>query len=182
MITVKRKVYFVRRDHGRKTIADQPRPTEQVEPGRIPRISRLMALAVRFDRLVHEGNVADLSELARLAHVTQPRMTQIMNLNHLAPDIQEELLSLLKVTSGRDSIHEKLLRPLTALPNWQTQRRKWPSLGVCVKLRGSDRGLSLGFNGDGLDEGSSIERHKEARHGWYHIGTGGARLSGGGGD
>jgi len=53
---------------------------------------------------------------------------------------------------------------------------------VCVKLRGSDRGLSLGFNGDGLDEGSSIERHKEARHGWYHIGTGGARLSGGGGD
>jgi len=132
MITVKRKVYFVRRDHGRKTIADQPRPTEQVEPGRIPRISRLMALAIRFDRLVREGNVTDLSELARLAHVTQPRMTRIMNLNHLAPGIQEALLFLPKVTSGRDSIHEKLLRPLTALPNWQAQHRKWSALGKAV--------------------------------------------------
>lgn len=51
MIAVKRKVHFVRRDHGRKTLADGPRPADQVPPGRVPRISRLMALAIRFDRL-----------------------------------------------------------------------------------------------------------------------------------
>lgn len=125
MITIKRKVHFVRRDHGRKTLAVQPRPVEQVEPGRIPRISRLMALAIRFERLVREGKVTDQSELARLAHVTQPRMTQIMNLNQLAPDIQEELLFLPRVTRGREPLHERMLRPIAAESNWHRQRQRW---------------------------------------------------------
>lgn len=130
MITIKRRVRFVRRDHGRKTIVDAPRPAEQVEPGRVPRISRLMALAIRFDRLIREGKVTDLSELARLAHVTQPRMTQIMNLNHLAPDIQEELLSLPRMGSGCNSIHEKMMRPLCAEPSWGRQRKAWRAIRV----------------------------------------------------
>ncbi|MCK6486250.1 MAG: hypothetical protein L6R00_19180 [Phycisphaerae bacterium] len=125
MITIKRKVHFVRRDHGRKTVAAAPRPADSAEPGRIPRISRLMALAIRFDRLIREGKVTDLSELARLAHVTQPRMTQIMNLNHLAPDIQEQLLFLPKVTVGREQIHERILRRLVAIPDFTEQRRYW---------------------------------------------------------
>ena len=128
MISVKRKVHFVRRDHGRKTIADAPRPTDQAEPGRIPRISRLMALAIRFDRLVREGKVTDQSELAHLAHVTQPRMTQIMNLNHLALDIQEKLLFLPRVTRGRDPIHERMLRPIAAQMEWASQRKMWHQL------------------------------------------------------
>lgn len=123
MITVKRRVRFVRRGHGRKAIVDAPQPSEQVEPGRVPRISRLMALAIRFDRLVREGKVTDLSELARLAHVTQPRITQIMNLNHLAPDIQEALLFLPRVTRGREPIHERLLRPVCAEADWRQQQR-----------------------------------------------------------
>ena len=128
MITVKRKIHFIRRDHGRKTIADQPRPSDQTEPGRIPRISRLMALAIRFDRLVREGRVTDLSELARLAHVTQPRMTQIMNLNHLAPDIQEELLFMPPVMRGRETIHERGLRRIGACATWCDQRRLWRAI------------------------------------------------------
>jgi hypothetical protein len=130
VITVKRKVHFVRRDHGRKTIADAPRPADQAEPGRISRISRLMALAIRFDRLIREGRVSDLSELARLAHVTQPRMTQIMNLNHLAPDIQEELLFLPTVTSGRQTIHERKMRQISACVEWCEQRRRWQSVNL----------------------------------------------------
>ena len=122
MITVKRKVYFVRRGHGRKSIEGAPRPADLIEPGRIPRISRLMALAIRFDRLIREGKVTDLSELARLAHVAQPRMTQIMNLNHLAPDIQEELLFLPRVRTGRDPVHERMLRPIAAEVEWAKQR------------------------------------------------------------
>ena len=105
-------------------VEDGP-PAAPVAPGRVPRVSRLMALAIRFDRLIREAKVADQSELARLAHVTQPRMTQIMNLNHLAPDIQEELLHLPLVTSGRESIHERSLRPVAASPDWRLQRRMW---------------------------------------------------------
>jgi len=98
-----------------------------VPTGRTPRISKLMALAIRFDRLIQEGKIANQSELARLAHVTQPRMTQIMNLLHLAPDIQEEILFLPRVMEGKDSIHERMLRPVVAELSWRTQRRIWRS-------------------------------------------------------
>jgi hypothetical protein len=52
-------------------------------------------------------------------------MTQILNLNHLAPDIQEELLHVSPITSGKDPIHEKMLRPVVAEINWQRQRAMW---------------------------------------------------------
>ena len=87
-----------------------------------------MALAIHFDRLIREGRLADQSELARLAHVTQPRMTQIMNLNHLALDIQEELLILPRVASGRDPIHERTLRRIAAQADWRGQRVLWREL------------------------------------------------------
>ncbi len=122
MITVKRKVNFVRREKGRKAMVDKPSPPSTTAPGRIPRIARLMALAIRFDRLIREGRVTDMSELARLAHVTQPRMTQIMNLNHLAPDIQETMLFLPSKEKGRESIFERTLRPITLCVDWQAQR------------------------------------------------------------
>lgn len=125
MITVTRKVFVSNGPSGRKRLSPAKPAVQTVSPGRTPRISRLMALAIRFDGLIRDGNVRDMSELARLAHVTQPRMTQIMNLLHLAPDIQEELLFLPEITSGRDSIHERMLRRLTAVVNWDEQRRRW---------------------------------------------------------
>lgn len=84
-----------------------------------------MALAIRFDRLIREGTITDMSELARLAHVTQPRMTQIMNLNLLAPDIQEALLTLPRVVQGREHIHERMLRSIAAELCWVRQRELW---------------------------------------------------------
>jgi len=131
MITIKKAVHFTRGNAGRRCIRTEPSAVDSTAPGRVPRISRLMALAIRFDRLIREGKVSDQSELARLAHVTQPRMTQIMNLLHLAPDIQEELLFLTRVTSGRDCVHEKMLRPVVAEKDWKTQRRLWTHLKPC---------------------------------------------------
>ena len=125
MIRIKRKVHIVRRERGRKAIVARPRPSEEAPPGRIPRISRLMALAIRFDRLIRQGVVADQSELARLVHVTQPRMTQILGLNHLAPDIQEALLNSTRAISGRERVHEKMLRPIAARLSWAEQRELW---------------------------------------------------------
>ena len=103
-------------------------PSVSAEPGRLPRISRLMALAIRFDGLVREGVVADQAELARLGHVSRARITQIMNLLHLAPDIQEALLFLPRVARGKDPIRERQLRPIAAVSDWQKQRRMWATL------------------------------------------------------
>jgi len=128
MITVKRKVQFARDATGRKRMVTRRRPAEEVSRGRVPRIARLMALAIRFDRLIRDGTVADQSELARLACVTQPRMTQIMNLLNLAPDIQEQLLLLQAVREGRDRLHERSLRGVVATSDWGLQRGRWAVL------------------------------------------------------
>jgi len=91
----------------------------------VPRIARLMALAIRCEHLLHSRTVPDASALARLAHVTQPRMTQILNLTLLAPDLQDELLHLPPVEQGKPEISEKHLRKVCSTPNWGQQRARW---------------------------------------------------------
>ena len=61
---------------------------DAVPVGRVPRISRLMALAVRLEGLVRAGRVKDYAELARLGGVSRARVTQVLNLRNLAPSIQ----------------------------------------------------------------------------------------------
>ena len=128
MIEVKRKIHFTRSAQGRKRIQPEPPPTAGLPEYRIPRVSRLMALAIRFDSLLRDGFVSDMSELARISSVTQPRISQIMNLLHLAPDIQEELLFLPVVRTGRAQIHEKGLRRLTMMVDWSDQRSSWSEI------------------------------------------------------
>lgn len=127
MITVKKTLRFGRGPRGQRLISDDSASTVAAGP-RVPRIARLMALAIRFDSLLREGTVRDLSELARLARITQPRATQIMNLTLLAPDIQEQILLLRGAESGRETIHERRLRPIVALAGWNEQRRGWRRL------------------------------------------------------
>ena len=95
------------------------------EPGRIPRITRLMALAIRFEQLVRSGEVSDYADLARLGHVSRPRITQIMNLLNLAPDIQEAILFLPRVHSGDDPITEHRVRGIAGEMGWREQRERW---------------------------------------------------------
>ena len=94
-----------------------------------------MALAIKFDDLIRRGEVEDYATLARLGHVTRARITQIMALLNLAPDIQEEILFLPRTRHGRDPITERDLRPITAVPHWNRQRRMWRGLlSVCDAL------------------------------------------------
>jgi hypothetical protein len=81
-----------------------------------------MALAIRCDHLLRSGAVPDATALARLARVTQPRMTQILNLTLLAPDIQERLLFLGPVEEGKPEVSEKGLRKACAVVAWERQR------------------------------------------------------------
>ena len=101
---------------------------KDVSRGRTPWISKLMALAIRFEQLIRDGVVADQAELARLGHVSRARVTQIMNLLNLAPDIQEELLFLPPVESGKDPVTERELRDIVAVPDWRKQRRMWAEM------------------------------------------------------
>lgn len=122
MIEVKSKVHFRRGCRTRKEIgAGDAVPEAPV--GRVPRVSRLMALAIRLDQLIRDGDVTDQAELARIGHVSRARLTQLMNLLCLAPDIQEEILFLPETVRGRDVITEKQLRSIVSLLSWTKQRR-----------------------------------------------------------
>lgn len=73
--------------------------------------------------------MADQAELARVEHVTRARLTQIMNMLNLAPDIQEAILMMPAPESGRDPVTEKQLRPVAAQLDWDEQRKSWGRVG-----------------------------------------------------
>jgi hypothetical protein len=86
--------------------------------GRVPRVSRLLALAIKFERLIREGEIRNHGDIAQAGRISRARLSQIMRLTDLAPDIQEELLFLPKTVRGPDRMTEKALRaggPLSGL-------------------------------------------------------------------
>jgi hypothetical protein len=98
------------------------------EPGRIPRVSRLAALALRFEGLVRTGAVASYAEIAELSHVTRARVSQVTNLLNLCPEIFEAILHLPRTAHGRDLIHLRQLQPIASTFDWGKQRRQWRDL------------------------------------------------------
>jgi hypothetical protein len=61
-----------------------------------------LAVAHRCQQLVQAGVIANYATLARLGHLSRARVTQILGLLLLAPDIQEMLLFLPATERGRD--------------------------------------------------------------------------------
>lgn len=126
-LTITKQIHFGRARRGRKQVRGGAATTVP-NPGRIPRVARLMALAIHMEDLIRQGEVTDYAELGRLAHVTRARVTQIMNFTHLAPDIQEEILNLPRSPGDRDPISERMVRPIAAVPDWRKQRVMWREL------------------------------------------------------
>ena len=107
---------------------DSRRRPDQGNAARVPRVSRLMALAIRFGDLVRSGEMTSYAELARLGRVTRARMTQVMSLLCLTSDIQEEILVLPRTVKGRDRVQLRHLLPIAALSDWRQQRVRWKNL------------------------------------------------------
>lgn len=119
-MTIETPIQFTRVRAGRKKIAvktgEKPAP-----PERIPRISRLMALAIHFEGLIRCGTVRDYADLARLGGVSRARITQIMNLLNLPPWKQEELL-FLDGGPGRAEVTERRVRQVSFALIWNRKK------------------------------------------------------------
>ena len=102
----------------RRVRDNQPSPSKEPGPS-VPRIARLMALAIRFEMLVAERAIQDYAELARLGGVTRARMSQILKLLQLAPDLQEQILFLPEIKG----LNERNLRAIVHQLDWSEQRR-----------------------------------------------------------
>lgn len=112
-----------RRGESGKTPTHQSRRTSSCP--RIPRITRLMALAIKFQVMVDRGDVRDYADVARLGYVTRARITQVMNLLNLAPGIQEDILVASGSSAGREATTERQIRSIAKLVLWADQMRAW---------------------------------------------------------
>jgi hypothetical protein len=90
-------------------------------PARLPRITRLMALAIKLQDMVDRREVCDYADLARLGYVSRARITQIMNLLNLAPDIQQGILGW-NSDEGGTPTSEHAARRVAAHIFWADQR------------------------------------------------------------
>jgi hypothetical protein len=116
---------FYRRGGLAKTrFAEEPEPAPAMRP---LRVAQMLALAYEMDRLIETGVVADRAEMARVTGFCDSRVSQIMNLLWLAPDIQEALL-VTEIADGRDGVTAKDLMPIARCPSWAEQRRRFAQL------------------------------------------------------
>jgi hypothetical protein len=111
--------------------------TERVpshKAGRLPRITQVLALAIHLEDMIRRREAKDYADLARLSCLCRERISQIVRLNYLAPDIQVELLYLAPTASGRFPISETALRNIANLLSWDDQRLEWKSLKQMHRL------------------------------------------------
>ena len=130
-LTVSRKFHIAREGLGRKRFREGK---EAAKPaGRVQRVSRVMALAIQCDQLIRDGVIKNQSELAHYAQVTTARMTHIMWLTNLAPEIQEAILFLPRVESGPDTVKEIEVRRIARVMDWEAQWGRWHDLFAPAK-------------------------------------------------
>ena len=103
-------------------------------PQRPLRITRLMALAIHLNDLVATGEVGTFRELAAAGRVSRARLSQVLQLTHLAPDIQEELLFLPPTLRGPDSLLERHVRAVARLVDWEQQKQRFHALRERLSL------------------------------------------------
>jgi len=95
---------------------------------RYPRIVQVVALAIHFQDMLDRGEIRNYADLARLGCISRERISQVMMLAWLAPDIQQEVLGLPKTPGGRFPVSETALRTIARVASWAGQREKWEGL------------------------------------------------------
>jgi hypothetical protein len=104
-------------------------PTTHPAPSaRVPRIARMLALAWHVEGLVRAGTIPSYAAAARLGHVSRARLSQILSLLNLAPDLQEHLLFLHRPARGRQAQVLRHVLTVAGVLDWQEQRRRWRKL------------------------------------------------------
>ena len=113
---------------GRAADNGAPSDAPRSMPGRLPRVTQVMALAIQLQDMIQRGEARDYADLARLGCLTRERMSQIMELVWLAPDIQREILEFPPRAATRFPISELAARRIAVRLDWAEQRELWCKL------------------------------------------------------
>lgn len=119
------------RQQGRRVeLRDTPTVTSEARtPVRRPaKVARMLALAHHLQRAIDQGLVADRAAIARNLGQTRARITQLLDLLLLAPDLQDRVLAL-ESLDGVEPVTERILRVVSHAETWVEQRAAWAKLG-----------------------------------------------------
>ena len=92
-----------------------------------PRVVELLRKAIEWQALLESGEATSQAEVACREGLTRARVTQVMGLLRLAPEIQQHILSMLDIV-GRPSITERALRRVSRLEQLGAQRQAFQQL------------------------------------------------------
>ena len=118
-------------------------PSASPASGRIPRVTRLLALAHKMQGLIDAGTVRDYSELARIGGASTGRITQIMSLLLLAPKLQAAILDPPAFAAENHPLSEREILQVVGVADWNEQLRlfrviaKHGSPVACSRPRGT---------------------------------------------
>jgi len=116
------------RIHATRPLSAEPCGTPGATHGRPPRVTQVLALAIQFQDMIERGEARDYADLARLGCLSRERMSQIMELIWLAPDIQQEILEFPSTRTSRFPVSEAAVRRIAAQLDWAEQRDAWRNL------------------------------------------------------
>lgn len=94
---------------------------------RTPRVVELLRKAIEWQALLESGEASNRAAIARREGITRARVTQVMGLLRLAPEIQQQVLSLPDM-ARRPAITERALRPIAQLPQSSDQLHAFQQL------------------------------------------------------
>lgn len=105
----------------RVTLREAPPPAPVRRPAHM---ARMLALAHHLQSAIDRGLVPDRAEVARRLGLTRARVTQLLDLLLLAPDLQDEVLHL-EAVDGLEPLSERALRAVAHAGMWAEQRATW---------------------------------------------------------
>lgn len=119
------QLHRVQHGHG-KAFVETPPPPPSAPVRRPARVAVMLALACKIQDAIDRGVVRDRAEVARLLGITRARVTQLLDINLLAPDIRERVLDL-ETMDGGEPITERAVREVARKQSWAEQRAAWQS-------------------------------------------------------
>ena len=120
------RLFRVREGQGWAFTDDAPEPPPA--PVYCPaRVAQMLALAHRLETAIEGREYKDRADVARQLGFTRARVTQLLDLTLLAPDIQEQVLDL-EAIDGREPLTERGLREVVGMVGWGEQRQRWGRL------------------------------------------------------
>lgn len=120
------------RKRGRRVGFREQPPPQKPEPVRRPaRVARMLALAHHLQGAIDRGLVPDRAAVARRLGLTRARVTQILVLLLLAPDLQAQVLDL-EVANSAEPLSERVLRAVAHTGSWTEQRKTFPTARAII--------------------------------------------------